>query len=170
MFVPKASRIAVLGNPATATYNAVLRSAQANADKGGFSIVPKEARSPQEIDNAFATLGDENVRAVLVAGDAVLFNQRRRIAELAIRNRLPSMFSQREYAVSGGLMSYGENLSNFFHRAAFFVDQIFKGASPADLPVEQPTQFHLVINRKTADTLGLTIPSQLYIFADEVIE
>jgi putative ABC transport system substrate-binding protein len=149
-FVAKASRIAVLGNPATATYNAVLRSAQSNAEKGGFSIVPKEAGSPQEID----TLGEENVRAVLAAGDAVLFNQRRRIAELAIRNRLPSMFSQREYAVSGGLMSYGENLSNFFHRAAFFVDQIFKGASPADLPVEQPTQFHLVINRKTADELA----------------
>jgi putative ABC transport system substrate-binding protein len=95
-FVPKASRIAVLGNPATSTYHAVLRSAQASAEKSGFSIVPKEARGPQEIDNAFATLGEENVRAVLVAGDAVIFDQRRRIAELAIRNRLPSMFSQRE--------------------------------------------------------------------------
>jgi putative ABC transport system substrate-binding protein len=132
--------------------------------------VPKEAGSPQEIDEAFATLGEENVRAVLVAGDAVIFNQRRRIAELAIRNRLPSMFSQREYAVSGGLMSYGENLSDFFRRAAFFVDKIFKGINPGDIPVEQPTRFHLTINRKTADALGLTIPSQLYIFADEVIE
>jgi len=169
-FVPKASRIAVLGNPATATYNAVLRSAQANAEQGGFSIVPKEAGSPQEIDKAFATLGEENVRAVLVAGDAVIFNQRHRIAELAIRNRLPSMFPQREFAVAGGLMSYGENLSNFFHRAAFFVDQIFKGTNPGDIPVEQPTRFHLTINRKTADALGLTIPSQLYIFADDVIE
>ena len=132
--------------------------------------MPKEAGSPQEIDEAFATLGEENVRAVLVAGDAVIFNQRRRIAELAIRNRLPSMFSQREYAVSGGLMSYGENLSDFFRRAAFFVDKIFKGTNPGDIPVEQPTRFHLTINRKTADALGLTIPSQLYIFADEVIE
>ncbi len=90
--------------------------------------------------------------------------------QLALRNRLPSMFSQREYTVAGGLMSYGENLSDFFYRAASFVDKIFKGAKPGDLPVEQPTRFHLVINRKTADALGLTIPPQLYIFADEAIE
>src|SRR6516162_5410527 len=101
---------------------------------------------------------------------AVFFNHRTEIAQIAIRNRLPSIFSQREYAVSGGLMSYGENLSDFFHRAAFFVDKIFKGANPGDIPVEQPTRFHLTINRKTADALGLTIPSQLYIFADDVIE
>ena len=80
------------------------------------------------------------------------------------------MFSQREYVEAGGLMSYGENLSDFFRRAAVFVDKIFKGAKPADLPIEQPTQFHLVINHNTADALGLTIPPQLYTFADEVIE
>jgi putative ABC transport system substrate-binding protein len=79
------------------------------------------------------------------------------------------MFAQREYAASGGLMRYGENLSDFFRRAAFFADKIFKGANPGDLPVEQPTRFHLTINRKT-DALGLTIPSQIYIFADEVID
>jgi putative tryptophan/tyrosine transport system substrate-binding protein len=80
------------------------------------------------------------------------------------------MFSQREYAEAGGLMSYGENLSEFFRRAASFVDKIFKGAKPSDLPIEQPTRFNLVINRKIADALGVTIPAQLYIFADEVIE
>jgi putative ABC transport system substrate-binding protein len=93
-----------------------------------------------------------------------------RIAELALRNRLPSIFSTREYAQAGGLMSYGENLSDFYRRAASFVDKIFKGAKPADLPIDQPTRFNLVINRKTADALGVTIPPQLYIFADEVIE
>src|SRR5438094_7342637 len=85
-------------------------------------------------------------------------------------HRLPSIFPQREYAQAGGLMSYGENLSDFFRRAASFVDKIFKGAKPGDLPIEQPTRFNLVINRKTADALGVTIPPQLYIFADEVIE
>jgi putative tryptophan/tyrosine transport system substrate-binding protein len=100
----------------------------------------------------------------------VFFGRRRQIAELAIRSRLPSMFAQREYEVDGGLISYGEDLSNFFRRAASFVDKIFKGANPADLSVEQPTHFHLLINRKIADALGLTIPSQLYIFADEVIQ
>jgi putative tryptophan/tyrosine transport system substrate-binding protein len=170
MIVPNTSRIGVLGNPASPTYTAVLKSAQANAEKAAYSVIPLEARTPEEIENALATLGRENVRAVLVAGDAVFFGQQRRIAELANQNHLACIFAQREYAVAGGLMSYGENLSDFFHRAAFFVDKIFKGANPADLPVEQPTQFHLVINRKTADALGLTIPPQLFIFADEVIE
>jgi putative ABC transport system substrate-binding protein len=80
------------------------------------------------------------------------------------------MFAQREYVVAGGLMSYGESLADLFHRAASYVDKIFKGAKPGDLPIEQPTKFHLVINRKTADALGVTISPQLYIFADEVIE
>jgi ABC-type uncharacterized transport system substrate-binding protein len=92
------------------------------------------------------------------------------IAELALANRLATIFALREYAEAGGLMSYGENVADFFRRAASFVDKIFKGASPGDLPIEQPTKFHLVINRKTADALGVTIPPQLYIFADEVIE
>jgi putative ABC transport system substrate-binding protein len=169
-FVPSASRIGVLGNPASPNYAGVLKSALASSQKVGLSIVSVEARNPGQIENAFAILRKEGVRAVVVAGDAVFFDHRRLIAELAIRSRLPSMFAQREYAVDGGLMSYGENLSNFFRRAASFVDKIFKGAKPADLPVEQPTHFHLAINRNTADALGLTIPPQLYIFADEVIE
>src|SRR5262249_24250575 len=120
--------------------------------------------------HAFAAFLRERVQAFISAGDALFFAQRRQIAELALKNRLPSMFSQREYAEAGGLMSYGENLSDFFRRAASFVDKVFKGAKPGDLPMEQPTRFNLVINRKTADALGVTIPPQLYIFADEVIE
>jgi putative tryptophan/tyrosine transport system substrate-binding protein len=169
-FVPRASRVGILGNPASPNYTAILKSAQTSSEKSNLSILPMEARSAEEIENAFSLLKREDVQAVVVASDAVFFTQRRQIAELAIRSRLPSIFSQREYAAAGGLMSYGENLSDFFRRAAIFVDKIFKGAKPADLPVEQPTAFHLVINRKTADALGLIIPPQLYIFADEVIE
>jgi putative ABC transport system substrate-binding protein len=132
--------------------------------------VPIAARNPREIEEAFAAFAQERVQAVMVAVDAVFFGQRQRIAELALANRLATIFALREYAEAGGLMSYGENVADFFRRAASFVDKIFKGAKPGDLPIEQPTKFHLVINRKTADALGVTISPQLYIFADEVIE
>ena len=93
-----------------------------------------------------------------------------RIAKLALANRLPTMFPQREYTEAGGLMSYGESLTDFFRRAASYVDKIFKGVKPGELPIEQPTRFNLTINRKTADALGITIPPQLYAFGGEVIE
>jgi putative ABC transport system substrate-binding protein len=168
--VPNVSRIGLLGNANSTTYAPVRKSAQDAARKAGLSLVPIEARSPQEIENAFAAFATERVPAVMVAQDAVFFGRMQRIAELALSNRLATMFALREYVVAGGLMSYGENLADFFHHAAFYVDKIFKGAKPGDLPIEQPTRFNLVINRKTADALGLTIPPQLYIFADEVIE
>jgi ABC-type uncharacterized transport system substrate-binding protein len=168
--VPNVARIGVLGNPATSNYSSVLKSAQDAAKKVGLSIVPMEARSPQEIENAVAALAKERVPAAMFPGDAVFFGQRQRIAELALANHLATMFAQREYVVAGGLMSYGENLADFFRRAASYVDKIFKGAKPGELPIEQPTRFDLVINRKTADALGVTIPAQLYIFAAAVIE
>ena len=170
MVVPNISRIGLLGNPATPTYSSVLKRAANAAQKAGLFIVPVEASNPQQIDNAFTAFTNERVQAIMVAADAVLFGQRERLAELALRNGLPSMFSLREYADAGGLMSYGENLSDFLRRAASFVDKILKGTKPGDLPIEQPTKFHLVINRKTAEALGVTIPAQLYVFADEVIE
>ena len=168
--VPNVSRIGLLGNANSTTYAPVRKSAQDAARKAGLLLVPIEARSPQEIENAFAAFATGRVPAVMVAQDAVFFGQMHRIAELALSNRLATMFAQRDYVVAGGLMSCGENLADFLHRAASYVDKIFKGARPAELPIEQPTQFHLVINRKTADALSLTIPAQLYIFADEVIE
>jgi putative ABC transport system substrate-binding protein len=168
--VPNVSRIGLLGNPNSPTYFSVLKNTQAAAEKVGLFVIPIKARNPNETENAFAELGKERVDAVMVASDAVFFGQRQRIAELALRNRIPTMFSLREYAEAGGLMSYGEDLADFFYRAAFYVDKIFKGARPDDLPIEQPTRFNLVINRKTADALGVTIPPQLYMFADEVIE
>ena len=168
--VPNVSRIGLLGNPDTETYSSVPNNARDAAHKVGLSLVPIEARNPQEIEDAFAAFAKERVPAVMVAVNAVFFGQRWRIAELALANRLATIFALREYAEAGGLMSYGENVADFFRRAASYVDKIFKGTKPDDLPIEQPTKFNLVINRKTADALGVTIPPQLYILADEVIE
>ena len=168
--VPNASRIGLLGNPSSPIFADVRTNAEIAAQKVGVIIVPVEARNAQEIESAFAEFDKQRVQAFIAASDAVVFTQRRQIAGLALANRLPSMFSQREYAEAGGLMSYGENLSQFFRRAASFVDKIFKGANPGNLPIEAPTRFNLVINRKTANALGVSIPAQLYIFADEVIE
>src|SRR4029077_17936805 len=127
------SPIGLLGNPDTETYSSVLKRAQDAAQKVGLSIVPIEARNWQEIENAFAVLAKERISAIMVASDAIFFGQRQRIAELALNNRLPTMFSLREYAQAGGLMSYGENIADFFRRAASFVDKILKGAKPGDL-------------------------------------
>jgi putative ABC transport system substrate-binding protein len=168
--VASPSRIALLGNPDSLSYGPVRTNVENAAKKAGLSVTTMEARNPQEITDAFTAFAKEGVQAVIVTSDGVFFGQQRRLAELALRYHLPTMFAQREYVEAGGLMSYGENLSDFFRRAASFVDKIFKGAKPGDLPIEQPTKFNLVINRKTADALGVTIPPQLYIFADEVIE
>ncbi len=167
MIAPRASRIGVLGNPTNPNFASVLKNVQVAGERAGLSITPVAAGN---VEDAFAAFDKQGIQGVIATTDAVFFAQRQRIAELALVRRLPTMFSQREYVEAGGLMSYGENLSDFFRRAAVFVDKIFKGAKPADLPIEQPTQFHLVINHNTADALGLTIPPQLYTFADEVIE
>jgi len=169
-FVPNVTRVGLLGNPNTETYSSVKKNAQNAAREVGISIVPAEAENPEEIGSAFATFSKERVETVLVAVDAVFFLQRRQIAELALSNRLPTISSLRDYVAAGGFMSYGENLSNFFRRAAVYVDKIIKGAKPADLPVEQPTKFELVINLKTAKALGLDISPMLLARADEVIE
>ena len=147
--VPNVSRIGLLGNPNSPTYSSVLKNTQAAAQKAGLFVIPIEARNPNETEIAFAELSKEQVDAVMVASDAVFFGQRQRIAALALRSRIPTMFSLREYAEAGGLMSYGEDLADFFRRAASFVDKIFKGAKPGDLPIEQPTKFNLAINHKT---------------------
>jgi len=112
----------------------------------------------------------ERAEALLVLTDSMLVGQRRRVAELAARSSLPALYSQREFVVDGGLVSYGPSLTDMFRRAAMHVDKILRGAKPADLPVEQPTKFELVINLKTAKALGLTIPPSLLLRADQVIE
>jgi putative ABC transport system substrate-binding protein len=133
-------------------------------------ILPVEARNPQEIENGFRTMVRENAGAFIVLGDPFFNQQRRQITELAAKNRLPSIGPNREYAEAGMLLTYGVNRAENFRRAATYVDKIFKGAKPGNLPAEQPTKFELVINGKTAKTLGLKIPQSLLIMADKVIE
>ena len=167
---PKLSRVAVLLNPGNQSNPLVLKSIQSAALKTSANILPLEARTAPEIENAFSAMTQGKAGAVIVARDGVFTRQARQIAELALKNRLPSISEQAEYAEAGGLMSYGANSREQFRRAATYVDKIFKGAKPADLPVEQPAKFELVINRKTAKALGLTIPQPLLISADKVIE
>ncbi len=167
---PRLSRVAVLVNPVNPALATFLRNVQSAAQTGSVTVLPVEARTAQEIENAFPTMIQGNARAVIVATDALFVQNYRKIAELAAKYRLPSVSQVREYAEAGGLMSYGPNLAEQFRRAATYVDKIFKGAKPADLPVEQSTKFEFLINGKTAKALGLTIPSELLLRADRVIQ
>ena len=168
--VPKLSRVAVLVNRANPNHTATLETIQAAAQKSGVKILPLAAQTTQEIEKAFSTMTRENAGAVIVAPDALFTQQRSQIADLTGKHRLPSIFASREFVEAGGLMSYGQNLADNFRRAAMYVDKIFKGAKPADLPVEQPMKFELFINGKTAKALGLKIPQSLLTSADKVIE
>jgi putative ABC transport system substrate-binding protein len=162
--------VAVLLNPANSAHGAILKSVQSAAQSAGVTILPAEARTPQEIDSAFSRMARQSAGAVYLVQDPLFRQQWRQIVELTAKHRLPSITATREFPEAGGLMSYGPNYADNYRRAATYVDKIFKGANPADLPVEQPTKFELVINRKTAKALGLTIPQSLLISADKVIE
>jgi putative ABC transport system substrate-binding protein len=129
-----------------------------------------EARTPSEIETAFAAMRRQRVDGILVLRDAVFRAQRAQIIALAAKNRLPAVYGLREEAEAGGLIAYGASVPQLYRRAATYVDRILKGAKPVDLPVEQPTEFELVINLKTAKALGLTIPPSLLQRADQVIE
>ena len=129
-----------------------------------------EIRDPGEFDNAFAALTAARLDAIFIPADSIFYQHRIRLAQLAAKSRLPAMWGLREHVEAGGLMTYATDLHDLARRAATFVDKILKGAKPADLPVEQPTKFELVINLKTAKTLGLTIPPSLLLRADQVIE
>ena len=136
----------------------------------GVQLQLLEARGPNEFDGAFAAVAKERVGALLVLSDAMLSSHRTRLADLAVRSRLPSAYAVRESVEAGGLMSYGPSFLDLYRRSAAYVDKILKGAKPANLPVEQPTKFELVINLKTAKALGLEVPPTLLARADEVIE
>ena len=168
--VPKLSRVAVLVNPVNPSHATFLRYVQAEAQRVGVTVLPVEARTAREIANAFPMMTQGNARAVIVAIDAFFIQQYPQIAELAANNRLPSASSIREFVYAGGLVSYGTNLAEQLRRAATYVDKIFKGAKPADLPVEQSAKFELFINGKTARALGLTIPQSVLLRADRLIE
>ena len=168
--VPKLSRVALMTNPDNPAHIQGLESIQSAGQKRRITILRAEARSPQEIDNAFSLMRQQNAGALLVSLDPLFQQQKSQIAELAANHRLPSITADRIYAEAGCLVSYSSNRGDDWRRAATYVDKIFKGAKPSDLPVEQPTIFELVINAKTAKTLGLKIPQSLLISADKVIE
>jgi putative tryptophan/tyrosine transport system substrate-binding protein len=168
--VPAASRVAVLTNPTNRSHAAGTRELKVAAQSLGAQLQVFEASNPDQLDSAFAAMTRERATALLVLTDSMFVGQRHRIADLAASSGLPAMYFQRELVDAGGLISYGSSLPDMFRRAATHVDKILKGAKPADLPVEQPTKFELVINLKTAKELGLTIPQSLLLRADEVIQ
>jgi putative ABC transport system substrate-binding protein len=168
--VPKVSRVAVLSNPANPFVVLAIRDVKVAARSLGLQLQLLEVRGPDEFDGAFAAMAKERVGALLVISDTIFSVRRARLAELEAKNQLPSMHGLRSDAEAGGLMAYGPDFPDQFRRAATYVDKILKGANPADLSVEQPTKFELVINMKTAKALGLTIPQSLLLRADEVIQ
>jgi putative ABC transport system substrate-binding protein len=167
--LPDLSRAGILLNPESSDYPDLVTNIKAAADASGIVPFFADARDRASLETAFVTLMEERVEGVIVGDDGYFFAQYQQIAELARKHRLPSIYGERDYVEAGGLMSYGENLRESYRRAASFVDRIFKGAKPAELPIESvPRQ--LVINRKAAAILGITIPPDVYRLADEVIE
>jgi putative ABC transport system substrate-binding protein len=147
-----------------------LKRIQATDKTNSVKISAAQAGTASQIEAALVLMKRERAEALIVLPDAYFSSQRRRIAELAAKHRLPTMFSNREPVESGGLMSYGQNNAEHYYRAATYIDKILKGAKPGELPVEQPTKIELVINLKTAKAIGLTIPQDLLLRADQVIE
>jgi len=171
--VPGVTRVTVLWEPGAVserTEKAMLKGAELAARALGVRLQFVEARGPADFDRAFSDMTRARGSALTVWGSAMFFSERRRLVDLAAKNRLPVVYPQWEFVDAGGLMSYGPSIPDSFRRAAVYVDKILKGAKPADLPVEQPTKFELVINLKTAKTLGLTIPQSVLLRADQVIE
>jgi putative tryptophan/tyrosine transport system substrate-binding protein len=166
--VPGLTRTAVLLNPSNPLHRPA--DAEAAAKAVGLSLVIARARSPEEFPGAFDAIVKAHAGAVDVWGDSMFARHRAALIELATKSRLPTMFKTRPDVVAGGLVAYGPNYVDLYRRAATYVDKILKGAKPADLPIEQPTTFELVLNLKTAKTLGLTIPQSLLQRADQVIE
>jgi putative ABC transport system substrate-binding protein len=166
--VPGLSRVVVLWNAANPANASVWQETQAAAGALGLLLHSQDVRGAQDFEGAFARTAQAHPDALLVLDDAFINMHRQRIAEFATQQHLPSVFAARESVVAGGLMSYGPSLPDLFRRAATYVDKILKGAKPADLPMEQPMKFELVINLKTAKALGITIPPHLLVLADEV--
>jgi putative ABC transport system substrate-binding protein len=169
----RVSRVAVLWQPGglgKGTERDMLKGAEVAARTLGVRLQFVEARGPADFDRAFSEMTSARAGALTVLTSTMFAGERRRLVDLAAKNRLPVVYPWREAVDAGGLMSYGANLADLFRRAATYVDKILKGANPGDLPVEQPTKFELVINLKTAKALGLTIPQSLLQRADQVIE
>jgi putative ABC transport system substrate-binding protein len=168
--LPTVSRVAVLSNPANPAHALLVRAVDVAAQRLGVQLHRVEARGPDAFDSAFAAMTSAHAGALLVLADTLFFEHRRRLAELAATSRLPTMYNFRPHVEAGGLISYAASPPDGWRRGATYVDKILKGAKPADLPVEQPTKFDLVINLKTAQALGITMPPSLLLLADEVIQ
>ena len=169
--VPNASRVAVLGDPANPSHAIYWRQLDASARMLRLTLIPAGVRRSEELESVFARIGGgQVVQGLLVMHQPLTFVHRKRIVRLAAEHRLPAVYGSREAADDGGLMAFGPSMPAIYRRAAAFVDRILKGAKPADLPVEQPTEFELVINLKTAKALSLTIPQSVLGRADEVIQ
>ena len=171
--VPGANRVAFLWQPGALderTEKHWFKEAESTAQALGVRLQFVAARGPSDFDRAFSDMARARADALSVLGGSMLFAERKRVVDLAAKKRLPAVYSWREFVDVGGLMAYGPNLPDLLRRAATYVDKILKGAKPADLPVEQPTKFELVINLKTAKALGLTIPQSLLVRADEIIQ
>jgi ABC-type uncharacterized transport system substrate-binding protein len=167
---PNVSRVAVLWNPALPWHPAMLKEVEVASPSLGLHPVAIAVRSRgDDFGNAFAEIRNARADALFVS-ETMTPGARRQIVEFATKNRLPVMFMNRDYVAAGGLMSYASNFPEMYRQAAAYVDKILKGAKPGDLPVEQPTKFELVINLKTAKTLGLTIPQSLLVRADEIVQ
>jgi putative ABC transport system substrate-binding protein len=167
---PKISRVALVMNPSNPSAAAEQADAQDSARKLGLETVNLNARNAHEIDTAFEKLLQAKADAFFIATDPILLDRREQIVSFAERHALPAVYFVRQFAVVGGLLTYGPSISWMYRQAGEYVGQILKGANPAEMPVMQPTQFEFVINLKTAMVLGLTVPAQLLALADEVIE
>ena len=169
--VPTASKIAVLVNPGNPMHKLTIAEGLPQAAQQlGVALPIVEATTAEELDIAFALAATQHADAIVVLGDALTFRNASRVTALAAKHRLPASYLSRYFVTRGGLISYGPDFADLYFRAGGYVDKILKGAKPSDLPVEQPTKFQLVINMKTAKTLGLTVPPALLARADEVIE
>jgi putative ABC transport system substrate-binding protein len=167
---PKISRVAVLWNAANPAKLADWRELEPAARTLGVVLQSVEVRRPEDFDDAFAAIREQHPDALLTLGDPLTVTLRTSLADFELNERLPAMFTHRQFVEAGGLVSYGTNFPDLFHGAAWYVDRILKGANPADLPVQQPVKFELFLNLKTAKALGLTIPHSVLMFADQVIE
>ena len=168
--VPGVARVAVLANPAHPETKPSVKSLETAAGALGIQLRVVEARGPAELEKAFATMTGERCGALMVLADITLNANRQQVVALAAKNRLPAIYALREYVEDGGLMFYGASLPGMYQQAAVFVDKILKGMKPADLPIQQPTKFELVINGRTAKALGITLAPALLLRADRVLE
>jgi len=168
--LPRLSRVAILANPGSQTHARMFEETTMGARSLGVQVRRLPARGQPDYGDAFAAAARERAEAMLVLGDVIFWLDRIRLAELALKQGLPTMFAQREHVDAGGLMSYGPDLRDSYRRAASFVDKILKGAKPGALPIEQPTKFELSVNMKTARSLGLKIPPSLRLRAEHVVE